>query len=104
MMSISDLTPEEQETLQKSKDPSVIMAATVPTHTKEEATTNVCELDMFLPVQLPFGRKPIRTISGVFGIHWQMRIRFFVVAEIVFLIIRIFGVVGFQLHAMRLYM
>ena len=38
-MSTSDLTPEEQETMQKSKDPTVIL-------TTKDATGNVCDLDM----------------------------------------------------------
>ena len=38
MMSDSDLTPKEQETIQHSKDPSVILTANGTTHTTEEAT------------------------------------------------------------------
>ena len=38
MMSKSDLTPEQQETIQKSKNPSVIVIANGTTHTIEEAT------------------------------------------------------------------
>ena len=52
MMSKSDLTPAEQETIRTSKDPSVIMTATGTTHTTEEATVYVCDLDMFAQVQL----------------------------------------------------
>ena len=43
MLSTSELTPEEQETIQKSKDPI--------THTPEEAPEKVCDLDMFVQVQ-----------------------------------------------------
>ena len=52
MMSKSDLTPEEQETVQQSKDPSVIMTANGTTHTTEKATVCVCDLGMFVQVQL----------------------------------------------------
>ena len=38
VMSKNDLTPEEQETIQKSKDPSVILSAYGTTHTTEEET------------------------------------------------------------------
>ena len=34
-------------------------------------------------LDLPFGRKLIRTISAVLGIIWQIRIRNFVVVEII---------------------
>ena len=46
------MTPEEQETIQKSKDPSVTMTANETTHTIEEATVYVWDLDMFAQVQL----------------------------------------------------
>ena len=49
MMSKSGSTPEEQETIKK--DPSVIMTAIGTTHTTEEATVYVCDLDMFVQVQ-----------------------------------------------------
>ena len=49
VMSKSDLTPEEQETIQRSEDPSVIMTANG--NTTEEATVYVCYLDMFVQVQ-----------------------------------------------------
>ena len=50
MKSESDLTPEEQETIQKSKDPSVIMTAN---GTTEEATVNVCDKDMAMRMGYP---------------------------------------------------
>ena len=50
-MSGSDLTPEEQETLRKSKGPSVIMTAHGTTHATEEATVYVNGSDMFVEVQ-----------------------------------------------------
>ena len=43
----SGLTPEEQEHIRKSKDPSVVMAASGTAHTTEEATVYVYDLDMF---------------------------------------------------------
>ena len=52
MMSTSDLTPEEQETIQNSKVPSVILTVNGTTHTTEEATIHVCDLDMSVEVQL----------------------------------------------------
>ena len=42
MMSGSYLTPEEQETIQKSKDPTVIMTARGTSQTTEQATVYVC--------------------------------------------------------------
>ena len=51
MMSKSDLTMEEQETIQKSKGPSVIRTANGTAHTTEEATVFVCDLDMLVQVQ-----------------------------------------------------
>ena len=51
MMSKSDLTPQEQETNHRSKDPSIIKTANTLTHTTEEATENVSDLDMFVKVQ-----------------------------------------------------
>ena len=42
MMSKSDLTPEEQETIRKSKDPSVIMTGNGTTHTTEEGGNSRC--------------------------------------------------------------
>ena len=51
-MSESDLTPEEQETTQKSKGPSVIMTAHGTAHTTEEATVYVYDLDTFVQVKL----------------------------------------------------
>ena len=50
-MSIRDVTPEEQETIQKSKDPMVTMTANGTTHTTEDVTVYVCDLDMFVQVQ-----------------------------------------------------
>ena len=52
MMSKSDMTPEEQETIQKSKDQLVFMNANGTAHTTEEATVCVCDLDMCVQVQL----------------------------------------------------
>ena len=40
------MTPEEQETIQKSNDPSVVMTVNGTTHTAEEAQLCVCGLDM----------------------------------------------------------
>ena len=51
MMSKNDLTHREEETIQKLKDPSVIMTASGTTQTTEEATVCVCDVDMFLQVQ-----------------------------------------------------
>ena len=51
VMSKSDLTPEEQEAILKSKDPSVIMSAHGNSHTTEEATVSAFDLDMFVQVQ-----------------------------------------------------
>ena len=48
IMSKRDLTPEEQETIQQSKDPSVIVTANGTTHTTEEAMISVSELDIFV--------------------------------------------------------
>ena len=48
----SELTPEEQETIQKSKDPPVVLTANGTTHMTEEATVYVCGLDMIVQVQL----------------------------------------------------
>ena len=50
-MSESDLTPEEQETIQRSKDPSV-MTANGTARTIGEATVCVCDLDIFVEGQL----------------------------------------------------
>ena len=50
MMSYSDSTPKEQETIQNSKDPSVIVTANGTIHTTEEATVYVCDLDMLVQV------------------------------------------------------
>ena len=52
LTSTSDLTPEEPETIQTLKDPSVIVTADGTTHTTVEATVYVCDLDMFVQVQL----------------------------------------------------
>ena len=52
VMSKCDLTPEEQGTIQKSTDPSVIMTAHGTIQTAEEATVCVCDLDMFVQGQL----------------------------------------------------
>ena len=41
MMSKSDLSTEEQEKVQKSKDPSVILTANGPSHPTEEGTVFV---------------------------------------------------------------
>ena len=46
------LTPEEQETVRKSKDSSVVMTAYGTTHTTEEAAGYVYDLDMCIEVQL----------------------------------------------------
>ena len=48
MMSKVDLTSDKQETIQKSKDPSVIMSVNGNTHTTEEATAYVCDSDVLL--------------------------------------------------------
>ena len=48
MVSKSDLTTEEQETIQKSKDPSDTMTASGTIHTTEEAMVCVCDADMFI--------------------------------------------------------
>ena len=47
MMSQCDVIPEGQETIQKSKDPSVILTATGTTRTTEKATMYDCDLDLF---------------------------------------------------------
>ena len=52
MMSKSDLTPEEEETIRKSQEPCVIKTAIGTTHTTEGATVCVCALDMFVDAQL----------------------------------------------------
>ena len=52
MMSNSELTSEEQETIQKSKDPSIVKTANGTTRTTEEATVCVCDSDMFVQVPL----------------------------------------------------
>ena len=52
MMSKSDLTSEEQETVRKSKDPSVTMTANGRTHTKGEGTVFISDLDMSVQVKL----------------------------------------------------
>ena len=52
MISESDVTTEGEETARKSKDPSVMMAANGTTHTTEETTVYVCDLEMFVQVQL----------------------------------------------------
>ena len=63
MMSDRDLTPKQQETIRNSKDPSVIMAANGTTQTSEEATVNVCDLDML--VQAFFLKEsPAVTLAG----------------------------------------
>ena len=46
------MPPEEQESIQELKDPSVITSANGTTHTTEEATVCVCDLDMFVHIQL----------------------------------------------------
>ena len=51
-MSESDLTSEEQETIQKSNDPSVLMSAHGTTHMTEDVTVYVCDLDMFVQDEL----------------------------------------------------
>ena len=53
------LTPEEQETIQKSKDSSVIMISNDTTHTIEKGT--VCALNMF--VQVHFFKKSPAVLS-----------------------------------------
>ena len=52
MIGESGLTPEKQQTIRKSKGPSVIMTANGSTQTTEEATVFVSDLDMFVEVQL----------------------------------------------------
>ena len=52
MMSKSDLTPEEQQMIPKSKDPSFRMTAHGTSQTTEEATVCVFDLDMFFQIQL----------------------------------------------------
>ena len=52
MMGKSGLTPEEQAKSRKSKDPAVVMTANGTTHTTEEATVHVCDLDVFVQVRL----------------------------------------------------
>ena len=47
MMSKSDLTPEEPEKIQKSKDPSIVMTGNGTTRTTEQATVSVRDLEMF---------------------------------------------------------
>ena len=59
VMSKSNLTPEEQEAILKSKDPSVIMSAHGTSHTTEEATVSAFDLDMFVQVQV--SRVPCKT-------------------------------------------
>ena len=44
-------SPQEQEPIQSSKDPPVVMTANGVTHTTEEATTYAYDLDMFVQVQ-----------------------------------------------------
>ena len=46
VMSDSDSTPKEQEPIQNSEDPSVIMTANGTAHTTEEASVYVCDLDI----------------------------------------------------------
>ena len=50
-MTKSDLALEDQVTIRKSKDPSVIMTANGTTHTTEEATVHVYDLDVFVQFQ-----------------------------------------------------
>ena len=52
MMSQSDLTPKKNETIRKSKDPSIITTANGTTHATEEAPVYVYALDTFVEVQL----------------------------------------------------
>ena len=47
MKSKNKLASEKQETVRRSKDPSVMMTATGTKHTTEEATAHVHDLDMF---------------------------------------------------------
>ena len=54
------LTPEAQETIQKSKDPSLIMAAHGTAHTTEQTTVFACDLDMCVQVQF---LKETRTLA-----------------------------------------
>ena len=76
-MSHSDQAPEEQETIQKSKDPSNITTAISTTHTTEEATVHVCDLDMFVQVQLMkeitprYCRMVICTKKTITRIEWH---------------------------------
>ena len=46
-----ELTPEEQEAIQKSKYQSVRLTANGTTHATVEATKYVIDLDMFVQVQ-----------------------------------------------------
>ena len=77
LVSKSDLTPEEQETMQKSNDPSVIMTATGTSHATGEATIHVCDLDMFVqghfvtesPAALSLGYCAKKTVTRMNGIQ-----------------------------------
>ena len=52
MINKSDSAPEDQEMIYKSKGPPVIVTAIGTTHTTKEATVCVCDLDMFVEVQV----------------------------------------------------
>ena len=69
-MSRSDLTPEEQETTQKSKDPSVIVTAHETAHTTEEATVYAYDLDTFVQVKI---MKNTRCALAGFPYEWHPR-------------------------------
>ena len=51
MMCNSDLTPEGQETIRKSKDAPGVMTTNGTTHTTAGATAHVYDLDTFIEVQ-----------------------------------------------------
>ena len=48
MLSKSDLTPEEQETVRKCEEPTVLLTANGTARSTEETTVNVIALDMFI--------------------------------------------------------
>ena len=54
MMSTSDLTPEEKETIRQSKDLSIIMTANGAIHKTAEATENVVDLNMSVCFSVQF--------------------------------------------------
>ena len=52
MLSRKDLTSAELETVRVSKSPTTVVAANGEVQTREEATENVKELDLFMTVKL----------------------------------------------------